>query len=55
MHHNKMWEIIQEMGLPDHFTCLLRNLCAIQEAIVRTGHGATDWFPVGKGMHHGCV
>ena len=48
MHHNKMWEILKEMGIPDHLTCLLRNLYAGQEAIVRTGHGTTDWFQIGK-------
>ena len=42
--HNKMWKILKEMGIPDHLTCLLRNLCAGQEATVRTGHGTTDWF-----------
>ena len=46
--HNKLWKILQEMGIPDHFTCLLRNLYAGQEATVRTGHGTTDWFQVGK-------
>ena len=48
--HNKLWKILQEMGLPDHLTCLLRNLCAGQEATVRTGHGTTDWFQIGKGV-----
>ena len=48
--HNKLWKILQEMGIPDHLTCLLRNLCAGQEAIVRTGHGTTDWFQIGKGV-----
>jgi len=47
--HNKLWKILQEMGIPDHLTCLLRNVCAGQEATVRTGHGTTDWFPIGKG------
>ena len=49
--HNKPWKILQEMGLPDHMTCLLRNLYAGQEAVVRTGHGTTDWFYIGKGVH----
>ena len=49
--HNKLWEILKEMGIPDHLTCLLRNLYAGQEAIVRTGHGTTDWFHIGKGVH----
>ena len=48
--HNKLWKILQEMGIPDHFTCLLRNLYADQEATVRTGHGTTDWFQIGKGI-----
>ena len=47
--HKKLWKILKEMGIPDHLTCLLRNLCAGQEATVRTGHGATDWFQIGKG------
>ena len=51
--HNKLWEILKEMGIPDHLTCLLRNLCAGQEATVRTGHGTTDWFQIGKGVHQG--
>ena len=55
MDHNKLWKILQEMGIPDHLTCLLRNLYAGQEATVRTGHGATDWFQIGKGVHHGCI
>ena len=45
------WKILKEMGIPDHLTCLLRNLCAGQEATVRTGHGTTDWFQIGKGVH----
>ena len=49
MNHNKVWKIFQEMGLPDHLTCLLRNLCAGQEATVRTGHGTTGWFQIRKG------
>ena len=53
--HNKLWKILKEMGIPDHLTCLLRNLCAGQEATVRTGHGATDWFQIGKGVHQGCI
>ena len=53
--HKKMWKILQEMGIPDHLICLLRNLYAGQEAIVRTGHGTTDWFQIGKGVHQGCV
>ena len=53
--HNKPWEIIQEMGIPDHLTCPLRNLYAGQEATVRTGHGTTDWFQIGKGVHQGCI
>ena len=49
------WKILQEMGIPDHLTCLLRNLYAGQEATVRTGHGTTDWFQIGKGLHQGCI
>ena len=49
--HNKLWKILNEMGIPDHLTCLLRNLYAGQEAIVRTEHGTTDWFQIGKGVH----
>ena len=49
--HNKLWNILQQMGIPDHLTCLLRNLYAGQEATVRTGHGTTDWFQIGKGVH----
>ena len=48
--HNKLWKILQEMEIPDHLTCLLRNLYAAQEATVRTGHGKTDWFQIGKGV-----
>ena len=55
MDHNKLWKILQEMGIPDHLTCLLRNLYAGQEATVRTGHGTTDWFQVGKGVRQGCI
>ena len=53
--HNKLWKILREMGIPDHLTCLLRNLYAGQEAAVRTGHGTTDWFQKGKGVHQGCI
>ena len=53
--HNKLWKILQEMGIPDHLTCLLRNLYAGQEATVRTGHGATDWFQIGKGVCQGYI
>ena len=53
--HNKLWEILQEMGIPDHLTCLLRNLFTGQEATVRTGHGTTDWFQIGKGVLQGCI
>ena len=53
--HNKLWKILKEIGIPDHLTCLLRNLYADQEAIVRTGHGTTDWFQIGKGVHHGYI
>ena len=53
--HNKLWEILQEMAVPDHLSCLLRNLYAGQEATVRTGHGTTDWFPVGKGVRQGYI
>ena len=52
--HNQLWKILKEMGIPDHLTCLLRNLYAGQEATVRTGHGTTDWLQIGKGVHHGC-
>ena len=48
--HNKLWKILKEMGIPDHLTCILRNLYAGQEATVKTGHGITDWFQIGKGM-----
>ena len=53
--HHKMWKILKEMELPDHLTCLLRNLYAGQEATVRTGHGTTDWFQTGKGVRQGCI
>ena len=53
--HNKLWKILKEMGIPDHLTCLLRNLYAGQEATVRTGHGKTGWFQIGKGVCQGCI
>ena len=53
--HNKLWKILKEMGIPDHLTCLLRNLNTGQEATVRTGHGTTDWFQIGKGVRQGCI
>ena len=53
--HNKLWKILGEMGIPDHLTCLLRNLYAGQEATVRTGHGTTDWFQIGKKVCQGCI
>ena len=53
--HNKLWKILKEMGIPDHMTCLLRNLYAGQEATVRTGHGTTDWLQIGKGVRQGCI
>ena len=53
--HNKLWKILKEMGIPDHLTCLLRNLYASQEATVRTGHGTTDWFQIGKGVRQSCI
>ena len=52
---NKLWKILKEMGIPDHLTCVLRNLYAGQEATVRTGHGTTDWFQIGKGVRQGCI
>ena len=55
VYHNKLWKILQEMGIPDHLTCLLQKLCASQEATVRTGHGTTDWFQIGKGVCQGCI
>ena len=55
MDHDKLWRILQEMGIPDHLTCLLRNLYAGQEATVRTGHGTTDWSNMGKGVHQGRI
>ena len=53
--HNKLWKILKEIGIPDHLTCLLRNLYAGQEATVRTGHETTDWFQIGKGVDQGCI
>ena len=53
--HNKLWEILKEMGIPDHLTCFLRNLYAGQEATVRTIHGTMDWYKIGKGVHQGCI
>ena len=53
--HNKLWKTLKEMRIPDHLTCLLRNLYAGQEATIRTGHGTTDWFQIGKGVHQGCI
>ena len=55
MDHNKLWKILKEMGIPDHLICLLKSLYAGQEATVRTGHGTTDWFQIGKGVHQGCL
>ena len=53
--HKKLWNILNELGIPEHITCLLRNLCAGEEAAVRTGHGTTDWFKIKKGIHQGCI
>ena len=53
--HTKLWKILKEMGIPDHLTCLLRNLYADQEATVRTGHGTTHWFQIGEGVCQGCI
>ena len=53
--YSKLWKILKEMGIPDHLICLLRNLYAGQEATVRTGHGTTDWFQIGKGVRQGCI
>ena len=53
--HNKLWKILKEMGIPDHLACLLRNLYAGQETTVRTRHGTTDWFQIGKGVRQGCM
>ena len=55
LNRSKLWKILKEMGIPDHLTCLLRNLYAGQEATVRTGHGTTDWFQIRKGVHQGCI
>ena len=55
MDHHKLWKILQEMGIPDHLTCLLRNLYAGQEATVRTRHETVDWFQIGKGVRQGCI
>ena len=55
MDHNKLWKILKEMGIPDHLTCLLRNLYVGQKATVRTRHGTTDWFQIGKGVHQGFI
>ena len=55
MDHNKLWKILKEMEIPDHLTCLLRNLYAGQEATIRTGHGTTDWFKIWKGVRQGCI
>ena len=53
--YNKLWKILKEMGIPEHLTCLQGNLYADQEATVRAGHGTTDWFQIGKGVHQGCI
>ena len=53
--HNKLWKILKEMGIPDHLTCLLSNVYAVQEATVRIGHGKTEWFQIGKGVLQGCI
>ena len=55
MDHNKLWKILKEMGIPDHLTCLLRNLYAEQEVTIRMRHGTMNWFQTGKGVHHGCI
>ena len=55
MDHNKLWKILQEMGIPDHLTCLLRNLYPGQEATVRTRHGTKDWFQIAEGVRQGCI
>ena len=55
MDHNQLWKILKEVGIPDHLTCLLRTVYAGEEATVRTGHGTTDWFQVGKGVSQGCI
>ena len=53
--HNKLWKILKGMGIPDHLTCLLRNMYAGQEETARTGHGTTDWFQIRQGVHQGCI
>ena len=55
MDHNELWEILKEIGIPDHLTCLLKNLYEGQEATVTTGHGTTDWFQIGRGVRQGCI
>ena len=55
MDHNKLWKIVKEMGIPDHLTCLLRNLCANEDATARARHGTTNWFQTGKGVRQGCI
>ena len=55
VNHSKLWKILKEMGIQDHLTCLLRNLCAGQDTTVITGHGPKDWFQIGKGVHRGCI
>ena len=55
MDHNKLWKILKEIGIPDHLTCLLRNLYTSQESTVISGHGTTDWFQIGKGVYQGCI
>ena len=55
MDHNKLWKILKDMGIPDHLTCLFRNLYAGQEATVRNGHGTTEWFQIGKRVRQGCI
>ena len=55
MDHNQLWKILKEMGIPGHLACLLRNLYSGQETIVRTGHGTTDWFQIGRGVRQGCI
>ena len=55
MDHNQLWKILKDLGIPDHLTCLLRNLYAGKEATVRTGRGTTDWFQIGKGVSQGCI
>ena len=55
VNNNKLWKILKEIGISDHLTCLLRNLCGGQEAAVRTGHGTTDWFQIGRGVHQVCI